>query len=147
MSYKSPKWNNGSAPPLSAENMQALTDAVQENGEALAAMCNPNLLDNWYFGKPVNQMGQTEWLSSASVNVPCVDRWNWWGQYAAGSTLKLLGDGLQLIGTAGVAGLYQRIEQRIERIGCLSEQPLHYLLLSRRRLMLQLFLAWADKTM
>lgn len=115
MSYKSPKWNNGSAPPLSAENMQALTDAVQEQGETLATMCNPNMLDNWYFGKPVNQMGQTEWLSSASVNVPCVDRWNWWGQYAAGSTLKLLGDGLQLIGTAGVAGLYQRIEQRIEK--------------------------------
>lgn len=115
MSYKSPKWNNGSAPPLSAENMQALTDAVQEQGETLATMCNPNMLDNWYFGKPVNQMGQTEWLSSASVNVPCVDRWNWWGQYAAGSTLKLLGDGLQLIGTAGVAGLYQRIEQKIEK--------------------------------
>lgn len=115
MSYKSPKWNNGSAPPLSAENMQALTDAVQEHGEALETMCNPNLLDNWYFGNPVNQKGQTEWLSSASVNVPCVDRWNWWGQYAADATLKLSNDGLQLIGTAGVAGLYQRIEQRIEK--------------------------------
>lgn len=115
MSYKSPKWNNGSAPPLSAENMQALTDAVQEQGETLATMCNPNLLDNWYFGKPVNQMGQTEWLSSASANIPCVDRWNWWGQYVANATLKLSNDGLQLIGTAGVAGLYQRIEQRIEK--------------------------------
>lgn len=115
MSYKSPKWNNGSAPPLSAENMQALTDAVQEHGEALETMCNPNLLDNWYFGNPVNQKGQTEWLSSASANIPCVDRWNWWGQYAADATLKLSNDGLQLIGTAGVAGLYQRIEQRIEK--------------------------------
>lgn len=115
MSYKSPKWNNGSAPPLSAENMQALTDAVQEHGEALATMCNPNLLDNWYFGKPVNQKGQTEWLSSASVNVPCVDRWNWWGQYEAGSTLKLLGDGLQLIGKPEATGLYQAISQKIEK--------------------------------
>ena len=115
MSYKSPKWNNGSAPPLSAENMQALTDAVQEQGETLATMCNPNMLDNWYFGKPVNQMGQTEWLSSASANIPCVDRWNWWGQYAADATLKLSSDGLQLIGTAGVAGLYQGISQKIEK--------------------------------
>ena len=77
--------------------------------------CNPNLLDNWYFGKPVNQQGQTEWLSSASANIPCVDRWDWWGQYVADATLKLSNDGLQLIGTAGVAGLYQGIEQRIEK--------------------------------
>lgn len=115
MSYVSPKWNNGSAPPLSAENLQDLTDAVQEQGEALETMCNPNLLDSWYFGKPVNQRGQTEWLSSASANIPCVDRWDWWGQYAADATLKLSNDGLQLIGTAGVAGLYQGIEQRIEK--------------------------------
>lgn len=71
MSYKSPKWNNGSAPPLSAENMQALTDAVQEHGEALATMCNPNLLDNWYFGNPVNQRGQTKYTGGGYA----VDRW------------------------------------------------------------------------
>ena len=71
MSYKSPKWNNGSAPPLSAENMQALTDAVQEQGETLATMCNPNLLDNWYFGKPVNQRGQTSYTGGGYA----VDRW------------------------------------------------------------------------
>lgn len=105
---------------LDEEKQPLLTpgDNISISGSVIATKafpCNPNLLDNWYFGKPVNQMGQTEWLSSASVNVPCVDRWNWWGQYVAGSTLKLLGDGLQLIGTAGVAGLYQRIEQRIEK--------------------------------
>lgn len=77
--------------------------------------CNPNLLDNWYFGNPVNQRGQTEWLSSASVIVPCVDRWNWWGQYITGSTLKLLSDGLQLIGPTGATGLYQNISQKIEK--------------------------------
>lgn len=77
--------------------------------------CNPNLLDNWYFGNPVDQRGQTEWLSSASVNVPCVDRWNWWGQYKAGSTLKLLDDGLQLVGKPEVEGFYQQIAQKIEK--------------------------------
>lgn len=71
MSYKSPKWNNGSAPPLSAENMQALTDAVQEQGEALETMCNPNLLDNWYFGNPINQRGQTSYTGGGYA----VDRW------------------------------------------------------------------------
>lgn len=35
MSYTSPNWKNGSAPALSAETMQALTDAVQAHDEAL----------------------------------------------------------------------------------------------------------------
>ena len=35
MSYTSPTWKNGSAPALSAEILQALTDAVQEHDEAL----------------------------------------------------------------------------------------------------------------
>lgn len=33
--------------------------------------CNPNLLDNWYFGKPVNQMGKTEYTGGGDA----VDRW------------------------------------------------------------------------
>ena len=105
---------------LGEEKQPLLTpgDNISISGNTIdtkAFPCNPNLLDNWYFGKPVNQRGQTEWLSSASANIPCVDRWDWWGQYVADATLKLSNDGLQLIGTAGVAGLYQRIEQRIEK--------------------------------
>lgn len=105
---------------LDEEKQPLLTpgDNISISGSVIATKafpCNPNLLDNWYFGKPVNQMGQTEWLSSASVNVPCVDRWNWWGQYEAGSTLKLLGDGLQLIGKPEATGLYQGISQKIEK--------------------------------
>ena len=105
---------------LGEEKQPLLTpgDNISISGSVIATKafpCNPNLLDNWYFGKPVNQMGQTEWLSSASVNVPCVDRWNWWGQYKAGSTLKLLGDGLQLIGKPEATGLYQGISQKIEK--------------------------------
>lgn len=76
---------------------------------------NPNLLDNWYFTNPVNQRGQMEWLSSASAYIPCVDRWGWWGQYVAGSTLKLMDDGLQLIGKPDAQGLYQNITQKIEK--------------------------------
>lgn len=33
---------------------------------------NPNLLDNWYFGNPVNQRGQT----SYSLNAYTIDRWH-----------------------------------------------------------------------
>ncbi len=33
--------------------------------------CNPNLLDNWYFGNPVNQRGQTEYTGAGYG----IDRW------------------------------------------------------------------------
>lgn len=102
MSYKSPKWNNGSAPPLSAENMQALTDAVQEQGETLATMCNPNLLDNWYFGKPVNQMGQTSYTGG----VYGIDRWR---GSAEDVTVAVATGGISVSGKR-----FQRLEQRVE---------------------------------
>lgn len=76
---------------------------------------NPNLLDNWYFGNPVNQKGGTEWLSSSSSVIPCVDRWNWWGQYITGTRLNLLDDGLQLAKPAEGQGLYQAIIQKVEK--------------------------------
>lgn len=101
----------GDTIPVSATDPTPVSEALTASGGGV----NPNLLDNWYFGRPVNQRGQTEWASSASAYVPCVDRWNWWGQYAAGSTLKLLDDGLQLIGEPNVAGLYQHISQKIEK--------------------------------
>ena len=78
---------------------------------------NPNLLDNWYFGRPVNQRVGTEWLSSSSSAIPCVDRWNWWGQYITGTRLNLLDDGLQLAKPAEGQGqgLYQAIIQKVEK--------------------------------
>ena len=33
--------------------------------------CNPNLLDNWYFGNPVNQRGKTSYTGPGY----CIDRW------------------------------------------------------------------------
>lgn len=113
-----PQEGDYTAEMVGAQPLLTPGDNISITGSTIATKafpCNPNLLDNWYFGKPVNQMGQTEWLSFASVNVPCVDRWNWWGQYAAGSTLKLLGDGLQLIGKPEATGLYQAISQKIEK--------------------------------
>lgn len=101
----------GDTIPVSATDPTPISEALTTSGGGV----NPNLLDNWFFGRPVNQRGQTEWASSASAYVPCVDRWNWWGQYVAGSTLKLLDDGLQLIGEPNVAGLYQYISQKIEK--------------------------------
>ena len=38
---------------------------------AIQAKPNPNLLDNWYFGNPVNQRGQTEYTAAGYT----IDRW------------------------------------------------------------------------
>lgn len=37
--------------------------------------CRPNLLDNWYFGNPVNQRGQTSWSNLNQSWMFTVDRW------------------------------------------------------------------------
>lgn len=38
---------------------------------ALKYRSNPNLLDNWFFGRPVNQRGQTEYTENGYI----IDRW------------------------------------------------------------------------
>lgn len=95
----------------------ALDTSVSNVSNQLGTFVRPNLLDNWYFGNPVNQMGGTEWLSSSSSAIPCVDRWTWWGQYITGTRLNLLDDGLQLAKPAEGQGqgLYQAIIQKVEK--------------------------------
>ena len=56
---------------------QTLTDAqkqqARENIGALV-LCNPNLLDNWYWGNPVNQRGQTSYTGT-DFTTYSIDRW------------------------------------------------------------------------
>lgn len=49
----------------------ALDTSVTNVSNQLGTFVRPNLLDNWYFGRPVNQRGQTEY----SGNGYMVDRW------------------------------------------------------------------------
>ena len=37
-------------------------------------LCNPNLLDNWYFANPVNQRGQTSYAANGNLTYS-IDRW------------------------------------------------------------------------
>jgi hypothetical protein len=55
----------GDTIPVSAEDSTLISDAVKYR-------TNPNLLDNWYFGRPVNQRGQTEYTGNATYSI---DRW------------------------------------------------------------------------
>ena len=64
--------------------------------------CNPNLLDNWYFGNPVNQRGQTSYTGGGYT----IDRW------------KLHGDNVSAVLNGGVqftalSFFYQLLEQQI----------------------------------
>ena len=62
------KVGSGSLPGFTATD---LTGAANELRTSLSTYVRPNLLDNWYFGNPVNQRGQ----SSYSGTGYGIDRW------------------------------------------------------------------------
>lgn len=68
MGYVAPTWQNGGPPALNAKNMQDISDNLSYVSNH---MVNPNLLDNWYFGNPVNQRGQTSYTGVGYG----IDRW------------------------------------------------------------------------
>lgn len=58
---------------------------------------NPNLLDNWYFGNPVNQRGQTEHTGNATEYF--IDRWKLGGY---DQTVTITNSGLHWSTTTGI---------------------------------------------
>lgn len=64
---------------------------------------NPNLLDNWYFGNPVNQRGKTEY----AVEGYTIDRWK------SGAVSDVVGVVNGAI-TIGMTDLYQIFSQSVE---------------------------------
>ena len=76
---------------LTGENIAvSTTDSTPISG-AVKYRTNPNLLDNWYFGNPVNQRGQTEYTGNATYSI---DRW--WMQYD--TTLSIVDGGIKIGG-------------------------------------------------
>ena len=68
-------------------------------------LCNPNLLDNWYFGNPVNQRGQTSYNGGYTI-----DRWK--SEYSDGQIL-LSSDGLVITNGSSQMYFLQNIEGSI----------------------------------
>lgn len=68
-------------------------------------LCNPNLLDNWYFVNPVNQRGQTEYTGGGY----CIDRWI--RSFDGKSTLSLSEGGIKI--TSGATS-WNNFEQKLE---------------------------------
>ena len=57
----------------------------QKIDDTIDYVTNPNLLDNWYFGNPVNQRGLTEYSGAGY----CIDRW-----FAGDNKVTLEDDGI-----------------------------------------------------
>lgn len=62
--------------------------------------CNPKILDNWYFGNPVNQRGQTSYTGTGYG----IDRWKLDNDSGACS-IRLAEDGIEFIATSGATGI------------------------------------------
>lgn len=87
----------GDTIPVSATDPTPVSEALTASGGGV----NPNLLDNWYFGRPVNQRGQMEYPSSNGLSYT-IDRWT---QNSSGVKIN---DGYITVGGAG--GIFERIE-------------------------------------
>lgn len=58
----------GDTIPVSATDPTPISEALTTSGGGI----NPNLLDNWFFGNPVNQRGQVEYTGEWKYTI---DRW------------------------------------------------------------------------
>ena len=86
------------------EQVDKLDHTAQQIDDAVALapqLSNPNLLDNWYFGNPVNQRGQTSWTNPSNWQY-AIDRW----QITPSSVVTLTNDGITV-----TADLQQGLEK------------------------------------
>lgn len=91
---------------LTGENITvSTTDSTPISG-AVKYRTNPNLLDNWFFGRPVNQKGQTEYTVGGAYTL---DRWM---SSSTDKTIKILDDHIAIIDTADYAAFLQRFDYK-----------------------------------
>lgn len=72
-----PQEGDYTAEMVGAQPLLTPGDNISITGSVIATKafpCNPNLLDNWYFGKPVNQKGQTSYGPQTNGGYT-IDRW------------------------------------------------------------------------
>lgn len=90
----------------------ALDTSVTNVSNQLGTFTRPNLLDNWYFGNPINQRGQTEYTGNGYT----VDRWT-----AKEGVVSLSSSGLTLQNSTWLDQIIENlIENRIYTISLLT---------------------------
>lgn len=100
----------GDTIPVSAEDSTLISEALTKIPTTSGGGVNPNLLDNWYFGNPVNQRGQTEYSAAGYT----VDRWklSQWNTDEVAAKLKKTG--LNISGSAEGKANSTYIEENID---------------------------------
>ena len=74
---------------------------IDANLDRARNVSNPNLLDNWYFGNPINQRGQMNYSGQGSYSI---DRWIL--QYE--TNLEIVGDAIRLSGKWDMKQILER---------------------------------------
>ena len=74
-------------------NTASFNNRISQINTGFSYVSNPNLLDNWYFGRPVNQRGQTEYTGKGYT----VDRWK---SESDAITTKVISGGITISTTA-----------------------------------------------
>ena len=74
-------------------NTASFNNRISQINTGFSYVSNPNLLDNWYFGNPVNQRGQTEYTGKGYT----VDRWK---SESDAITTKVISGGITISTTA-----------------------------------------------
>lgn len=64
----------GDTIPVSAEDSTLISEALKKIPTTSGGGVNPNLLDNWFFGRPVNQRGQNKYTYTPTSSYT-IDRW------------------------------------------------------------------------
>lgn len=85
----------GDTIPVSATDPTPVSEALTASGGGV----NPNLLDNWFFGRPVNQRGQTEYTSNYTID-------RWWLQ--ADTSLNVVDGGVNVIGKWDIEQFFEK---------------------------------------
>ena len=104
-----PQGETGPAGPQGPAGTEITPESITQGLGYIPGMVNPNLLDNWYFGNPVNQRGVTSGTGGTGQGY-FIDRWTRAGYTAASVSLE---NGLVIDNstvTAGATQLYQKFE-------------------------------------
>ena len=95
--------------PAQVDQLDHTAQQIDDGLNIARGVSNPNLLDNWYFGNPVNQRGQTRYTSEGYT----IDRWLLYQWNTTSKACSVATNGLRVYGEASSScstGIKQFVE-------------------------------------